>query len=302
MNKRMSKMTAVALGTAGSLTGVAGPALGQSVPASANKEAVVRVVTRWDAGGCNQNTVDAWDNMVKKWYDEITDTGNTPWGHAGKAWVRDGFYHNGNIVDSDFTDDDLVDWGNDDGADRLDEPDAIMIALHGIDPNNDSWYGAVRVDEPGTGNCNATMENMKLGNGDLEFLHFSSCESMNQESWLQWADVYYGLHQIDGWHGLMWISTSYNGRYRRFADDAFNISIAESWIDNHYDNAWEAWQEHDHCPVAHGVGTSQSSASARLGNEEYDWVYSDLSHGSIGYVMVFAIVGCDPDSEGPITN
>ncbi len=278
------------------------PAWGQSVPSTSSKSAVVRVITQWTAD-CSGSKRTSWDNMVRAWYDDITDNDSTPHGHGSKAWVRDGFYQNGNIVDSDFTDADVVDWGRDHWNDRPDDVDVCMIALHGQDQNGERYKGTVRVDENPGGGCAAEQNHMRFGDGDLEFLHFSSCESMNEESWYpEWYETYQGLHQIDGWHGLMWISTIYNGRYRRFSDDAFDIGVAESWIDNHYDKGhwYEPWQPHDHCPVPHGVGTSASNCESRLTHEEYDWVYGDLSHNNIGFVGVFAIGGCDPKSEDPL--
>lgn len=272
----------------------------QSVPASGSKEAVVRVITQW-TGGCSGDKRTSWDNMVDAWYDEITDDDGSPWGHGSKAWVRDGFYQNDNIVDSDFTDPDVVSWGNDHADDRPDDVDVCMIALHGQNQNGERYKGTVRVNEAGDGGCNADQSEMQYGDGDLEFLHFSSCESMNEESWYpEWVYTYRGLHQIDGWHGLMWINTLYNGRYRRFADDAFDIGIADSWIDNHYDNAWEFWQDYDHCPVPHGVGYSKSSVDTRLTYEEYDYVYDDIAFDDIRNVMVFYIDGCNPKSEDPL--
>ena len=255
-------------------------------------EALVRVVTQWD-GGCSGSSVSSLDNMIDAWYDELT---------YDHDWTRDGFYKNGTIVDSDFTDSSLVGFGNDGANDRPDDDDACMIGFHGKDANGERWYGVVRVDESGSGNCFAGQAHM-LFNDDLEFLHWVSCESMNEESWWpEWSESFDGLHQIDGWHGLAWSSTSYNDRYEDFADDAFDIGIADSWIDNLYDPAhwYEAWQEYDHCPVARCVGETEDDLDTRIGREHYDNVYSDLAAGDIVWDGTLYIDGCDPKSEDPL--
>ncbi|HEY3243872.1 MAG TPA: DUF6345 domain-containing protein [Phycisphaerae bacterium] len=276
-------------------------AYGQSNPPASEREVLVRVVTQWN-DACSGSRRTSWDDMVRAWYNEITDGDAAPGGHGNRAWVADGFYQNGNMVDSDFTDPDLVAWGNDDGNDRLDDVDVAMLAFHGKDANGSRWYGKMRVNEAGGGDCKAEQDHIQLGDTDLEFLHLSSCESMNEESWWpEWSDSFAGLHQIDGFHGLMWISGSYNDRYRDFADDAFDMSIADAWIDNHYDPAhWYEAQSYDHCPVARGVGTGEEDCDDRMSNERYDHVYSDIAAEDIGFDEVIYISGCDPKSEGAL--
>ncbi len=273
-----------------------GPALAEQA-----KEVVVRAISKWDAG-CDGGQRDSWDNMARAWYDEITDAGWSPWGHGSKAWVKDGFYHNGNIVDSDFTDVNEVAWGNDLGTDRLDDVDAFMIALHGGNASDNRWYGSVRVNEAGDGNCSTYQGHIVLGEAgsDLEFLHLSSCFSMDEEDWWPaWSDTFKGVHQIDGFHGIMWISSARCDDYEDFADDAFDISIADAWLDNLYDTDVSDgnW---DQCPVARGAGTSESDLWSRIDHEEYDNVYSDAPNPT--WHGVIYIRGCDPKDKPALPN
>ena len=259
-------------------------------PPAGEKDALVRVVTQWTAD-CDGSKRTSWDDMVRAWYNDITD------GHGAKNWDADGFYQNGSIVDSDFVDPDEVDFGNDFANDRADEPDVMMIALHGGEADDQRWFGRVRVNEAGDGNCNAYQGHVVLGDTDAEFLHLSSCHSMDDDVWWdEWGESFGGVHQIDGFAGIMWISGSYTDRYEDFSDDAFDVPIAEAWYDNHYDSAF--WPgEHDHCPVARGVGASVNDLWNRMDHEEYDNVFSDPATDRDGVIW---IEGCDPKDESPL--
>lgn len=269
-------------------------------PVAAEKGALVRVITRWDAG-CDASNRSDWDDMVRAWYNDITDDDAPGDGHGDKAYLHDGFYQNGNIVDSDFTDLVLVPWGLDHLDDHVDEPDVAMIALHGgEDPDDLRWRGKVRVDEPGAGNCRAYQGEMSFGETDLEFLHLSSCHSMDQDDWVQarWGTSFAGLHQVNGFHGIMWISDWYSDRYEEFSDDAFDDPISEEWVESHYDGAF--WPgEFDHCPVSRGVGSTRNDVWNRMDHEEYDNVFSDPANDWWGVVY---IEGCDPKDDPALPN
>ncbi len=246
---------------------IASMTYGQAPPSWSEQGAIVRVVTRWD-GGCTGDNRRRWDNMIDGWYDDITDAGR----HGDRAWWKDGFYENGNIVDSDFTDPDVVAWGNDRAQDRVDEADVIMVGLHGSPGTGGRWDAAVRVDEPGAGNCKSWQNHMRLGDYDLEFLHLSSCHSMNQEVWAEWHSSFQGLHQVNGFHGVMYVTSLYDHRYEGFSDDAFDISIADSWLDNLYKYRRSGRNQ---CPVARVVGFGAADTWDRMDHEQYDWVYPD---------------------------
>ncbi|MBI4581432.1 MAG: hypothetical protein HY718_17145 [Planctomycetes bacterium] len=271
-----------------------GPSFGANPPAGERK-AVVRVITRWNSD-CDGNTRGDWDNMLDAWYDEIADGDGIPDGHGAKAWSKDGFYQNGNIVDSDFTDPNIVTWGNDDADDRLDEDDVCLVGLHGSESSDaERWTAAVRVDEAGDGNCWANQHHMSFGDtNDLEFLHISSCHSMCEDNWPEWFGSFNKVHQIDGFHGIMYIGSTLTSNYRDFGDDVFDIAIADAWLDNHYDPAhwYETWQDGDQCPVAYAVGTSENDTTTRRDQEEYDDEFSDVSNPT--WYAVTYVGGCDP--------
>lgn len=261
---------------------------------SLGRTAACRVVSVWNAD-CSGGTRTAWDDMVQEWYDAITNT--TPiWGHGAQAYGRHGMTVNGNIVDSDFTQ-----WGNDDGPGRPDAVDAFMVGLHGIDHDYDGrWTARVRVDEPGWGDCNSLQGHMALGDGDLEFLHLSSCFSMDEQDWWPlWSMTFNGLHQIDGFHGIMWISSGRADDYADFANDAFWGSIASAWIDNMFDV--EVNDYFDQCPVARNVGASSGDASVRMSYERYNFVLPDPPGlGEDRTHRVRYVEGCDPKGKGAL--
>jgi hypothetical protein len=251
-------------------------------------------ITVWNAG-CAGGTRDSWDDMVAAWYDEITDTGFSIFGwcisgHCGDAFSRDGSTVNDTIVNSLFADRDVVAWGND--TPNLDEGDAVMIGTHGADSSG-VWSGTMRVDEVGPGNCDLRRDEMQIGDSDLEFLHLSSCNSMDANQWSSWWQAFGRAHQVDGFHGFMWIGSGLVSNYGNFADDAFDDSISSAWLDNHY--VPDVSGTDDQCPVAYAVGANRADATNRLFNERYDNVFSDP--GSIGWWHVTYIAGCDPANE-----
>ncbi len=256
------------------------------------QEAKVYAITRWD-GGCGGSTRDWWDNMADAWYDEITDNGWTFWGwcitgHCGKAYTRDGRQVNGNMVNSMFADQNVVTWGRD--TNHLDEADAALIAWHGAETGN-VYLGSMRVDEAGGGDC-------RIGNSDLEFLHLSSCQSMDDNQWADRWRAFRGAHQVDGFHGLMWIGSGMVNDYEDFADDAFDTTIADAWLDNMY--IANVSGSDDQCPVAYAVGANSADTWSRIGTERYDRVLSDPN--TIGYWGAIFISGCNPAAETVINS
>jgi Family of unknown function (DUF6345) len=262
--------------------------------ADARFEAKMYAVTVWN-GGCGGSTRNDWDDMVASWYDAITNVGFSIFGwcvtgHCDDAFSRDGSSVNGNIVNSLFADVNVVAWGND--TPNLDDADVAMIGLHGADSAG-VWSGSMRVDEAGGGDCNLRRDEMQIGDSDLEFLHLSSCNSMDANQWSSWWQGFGRAHQVDGFHGFMWIGSSLISNYGNFANDAFGGSISNSWLDNHYVPNISGTD--DQCPVAYAVGANQQDAVNRLFNERYDNVFSDPS--SIGWWQVTYIAGCDPANE-----
>lgn len=274
--------------------GLFGAAALAASPAQAQLEAKMYAISIWNAG-CAGGQRDDWDNMVDAWYDEITNTGFSIFGwcifgHCNEAFSRDGRAVNGSIANSWFADANVVTWGND--TPRLDEGDAVMIGTHGADSSG-VWSGTMRVDEAGGGDCNLRRDEMQIGDSDLEFLHLSSCNSMDANQWASWWQAFSRAHQVDGFHGFMWIGSGLIGNYRNFASDAFDGSISDAWLDNHY--VPDISGSDDQCPVAYAVGANQRDAINRLTTERYNNVFADPA--SIGWWQVTYIAGRDPANE-----
>lgn len=262
------------------------------------KEARMFVITNWDEN-CDGSQRNSWDNMVQAWYNRITDDLPAPFGHGADAWIPSGSIVNGDILDDRFVDESSYVWGRDNVF--VDSADALMVGLHGVDALDDHrWCGRVLMDLSGPGNCNANQGHIELGDNDLEFLLLSSCNSMDRDDWWpNWNSSFDGLHQVDGFHGLMWINSSYVGRYQGFASDAFWISIADAWLDNLYIH--HANNSHDQCPVARNVGTDGSNSLSRMNHERFNHVYSDPPGlGSPRNHRVRYIKGCDPKGKGAL--
>ncbi len=297
--------------------GAAATAFGGSIgnPPIGEREALARVVTTWNSPtGCGGSTR-CWDNQVGAWYAELTNPFPAPLGHGGSAWVQDGFYVDGNIVDSQFTDQGIVTWGRDHNNDNLDDVDVAMVGLHGGSASsNGSWVGSVRVDEAGTGNCGTWQGHMLFGNEDLDFLHIDSCNSMDQTDWLTWSSSFAGIHSITAFHGVMFIycSDSWADRYRDFADDSFSIAIGNAWIDNLYryrcvlvdpDDGPPTLQRQDQCPVIRSVGVGpdgEADVIVRMQFERYNFEFGDPQPEDISYHGLMWIGGCDPIAGNPL--
>lgn len=273
-----------------------------SVVLGSHKEAVVHVVNNWNGGDCTAEQR-CWSNMTNEWYVEITKSQAAPAGHGSQAWFADGNYVDSFSLsrDSTFTDASLSTQGTDNWNDRIDDVDVAMVGMHGYNANSDgTWYGKVRIDEPGDGSCNAWQPEMELGEsgGDLEFLHLSSCLSMDQQDWHpNWSSTFAGIHQIHGFHGLMFIfCDGYPDRYRDFADDSFYVPVALAWLDNMYDQ--RDGVDNDQCPVSRAAGFGQANTLTRMFTERYNNVLSDPVNPTWHHVLYVA--PCNPIANDPL--
>lgn len=267
--------------------------------ASLSVDVVAKSITTWDAG-CGGNTLSAMDDMIGGWYNEVTDSAADPNGHGSSAWTARGNFVDGTFVDSEFIDDGKRSWGKDHVGTNLDAVDAYIYGLHGGNASGDRWFGQVRVDEPGEGNCAAYQGFMLLGNDQLEFLHLVSCYSMDQNDWWpNWSSSFGGLHQISGFHGIAWAGDILVKRWQDFGNDAFETSLYAAFTDNLFYADIKGTD--DMCPVQRGVGSTCDDGTTRMVNEQYDNVFSDppgVSTGNCG--RAFYIKGCDPQGKGPL--
>ena len=276
-------------------------------PAAANHlEAKMYGIDNWDQD-CIQNSLN-WSAQVDRWYNEIDDHG---WYH------QDGRFVDSGMDRSPFCDPDAASPCNDGW--RMDDGDAVMIFMHGSDSGN-HWRGALRfnggdavndcwIDAPESGTEFGGGAEFYAGDMDMEYLHFSSCNSMDDDnlsnSWRMFRDPIDSpqngrrLHQADGFHGFMWIGPGFRADYEDFADDAFTVSIKDSWMDNMRRNNVGANND-DQCPVALAVGSNRADCFNRIDNERYNNTMSDPS--AIGYYCYYYYDGCDPAGETPFTD
>jgi hypothetical protein len=270
-------------------------AAAQGVPPWSEREASFRAITIWNAG-CSGGQRDSWDDMAYAWYFQMGYP-ITPWGVNPNVWSYAGGKTNGTIVDSDFTDPGIVSWGRDDVGIRVDNVDAHMICTHGsLDNEGKRWVGLMRKDESGPGNCWSWQGHMDYDH-DVEFVHISSCYGMSRATWWDgWTDSFTRVHQIDGFHGLMWIGQSRISEYDDFAEDSFFCPIAYSWLDNMY--VPNIKDSDDQCPVVRGAGLSANGLWTRMSNEQYDYVYSDPVNP--GHHGVYYISRCDPRGDAAL--
>lgn len=278
--------------------------LSMSKSASANHlEAQMYVVTDWIAE-CPANDLAYWDDMVDFWYDEIDNHG---WYHKDRRWV-DGNIHRDLFCDPD------TGLANCEDHNYLDEGDAVMLGMHGSDSGN-HWRGALRRDGGSAVNdCRIDApeswagSEIRAGDVDLEFLHLSSCNSMDDDN-LQHAFYMFGdaddtpnngrrLHQANGFHGFMWIGGCCDDQYEDFAEDAHAVSVKESWMDNMYVTGING--SATQCPVAYAVGKDRDACFDRIDNERYNNVYSDPS--DLGYYCYYYYDDCDPSGESAFSD
>ena len=267
-------------------------------------EAKLYVITNWPASGtCSANDVAAWDDMTLAWYNAIGD---------GPVFFKDGVWTNNNLSRKQFCDPDTGFVCEDDK--RVDDADAAMIALHGSDHNN-HWDGSLLVATGGDctlhGPEGASTDALFVGDFDLEFLHLSSCLSLDDDNINTakrlFADVDSAsngqrLHQLDAFHGVMAISSGRDDDYEDFADDAHYVSLADAWTDNLYDEdiTYNNGSTGDQCPVAMSIGASGNDAMIRLLLENYANIFPDPTSNS--WIAYQFYDGCDPVAEFPFND
>lgn len=259
----------------------------------------------WSGGNCAPGDTDAdrgsWPGMALAWYNQMGAMGH---------W-RTGNFTNGDMTVKRFCDPSVnancrdylyVDW-----------PDAAIVAAHGFDAG-DGWGALMRNSALGT--CSTVMGtpgggNVKVGDSNLKFLTASSCLSLNDNYFgnmraaFKKAGTAKGLHVMTGFHGVMWISSSYNGDYANAAFRGHIMPVSTGWVTSHYKSnkfscaAWDPFNWfgtcQDQCPTAMTVGPTGGSALSRLLNERYNWVWGPPTGN--GYYAWMGYLGCDPVAQ-----
>lgn len=261
------------------------------------------------SGGCGGGDRGHWPDMVDAWYDRMAVHGHS----------KDGQYTDGNMTIRRFCDPDWLSGCQDHYY--VDEADASMIATHGSD-SGDHWAGTMRY--PWSGHCaldgGGTSDDLHVGDYDLEFIHFSSCysaddDNLNPSGSLGVREAMWDpddspvnhryAHLLTGNHGIMYIRGKYDDDYNDFAHDAHSVGMAYAWVTNsvHFGAEGCAWYDpfnwfdtcQDICPVAVSQGQNQTRAWQGIQYERYNNVYPDPSDHGWWYWMGYP--GCDPVGE-----
>ncbi len=268
-------------------------------------------IGNWSGGDCEPGNTDldrgSWPGMARAWYDAMGLMGNTKTG----AWV------DGNMSLQKFCDPAFD--ANCKDATYVDWPDAAIVAAHGYDAGNQwgalmrsKWNGYCRIRMGGDCTTNPDSR-VCAGDSSLKFLHASSCLSLNDNYFSNMRSAFKkngtnkGLHEMLGFHGVMWINSAFNGDYADTAIDGHIMPVSNAWTSNHYKSnqfscaAYDPFNWfgtcQDQCPTAMTIGPNGGSALNRLLNERYNNSAAFGSPTSRNYYAWMGYVGCDPVSE-----
>ncbi len=266
-------------------------------------------IGNWSAGNCAPGDTDSnrpsWPGMAQAWYDWMGAVGHSKTGKFvdGNMTVRRFCDPIWNAGCRDYL---YVDW-----------PDAAIVATHGWNAG-DKWGGLMRNSEFGVcglvmGGSVAAGGRMFVGDNKLRFLHASSCLSLNDSYFsnmrtaMKKPGTSKGLHVFTGFHGWMWISSSYNGNYKNTAIQGHIKPVATAWVTNHYKSNKMACASYDpfnwfgtcqdQCPTAMTVGPSGGNALNRLLHERYNNSSAFGSPSGNGYYAWMGYPGCNPVGE-----
>lgn len=265
-------------------------------------------IGNWSGGNCAPGDTDAnrgsWPGMAAAWYDWMGIMGHS----------KTGKFVDGNMTlqrfcdpahDAACKDFSYVDW-----------PDAAIVATHGFDWDN-AWGGLMR--NSWKGQCHTRMGtstgNMFVGDQNLKYLHASSCLSLN-DNYLSNMRVAMkknnaasakALHVMTGFHGVMWISSSFNNDYAETAIDGHSMSVAKAWVTNHhrpnqfscagYDPLNWFGTCQDQCPTAMTIGPTGANALNRLNHQRYNNSGAFGNPTSRNHYAWMGYVGCDPVAQ-----
>jgi Family of unknown function (DUF6345) len=265
-------------------------------------------IGNWSGGDCAPGDVDSnrgsWPGMARAWYDWMGFLGHQ----------KTGAFVDGNMtvrrfcdptVNASCADHSYVDW-----------PDAAIVAAHGWD-DGDRWGALMR--NAWSGECGLRMGkasgNTFVGDSNLKFLNASSCLSLNDNYFGNMrvamkksnAASSRGLHVMTGFHGVMWITSSFNGDYADSAIDGHFHGVAYAWVTNHYranqfscDSGdpfnWFGTCQ-DQCPTAMTIGPSGGNALNRLLHERYNNSAAFGSPTSRNFYAWMGYLGCDPVAQ-----
>ncbi|MEF7615678.1 DUF6345 domain-containing protein [Aquincola sp. MAHUQ-54] len=260
-------------------------------------------IGNWSGGTCAPGDTDSdrgsWPGMASAWYDWMGLMGHAKTGKFvdGNMTLRRFCDPSYDAACADFA---YVDW-----------PDAAIVAAHGYDAG-DRWGALMR--NSWKNQCSLTMgggaSSTFVGDSNLKFLHASSCLSLNDNYFsnmrvaMKETGSAKGLHVMTGFHGIMWISSSFNGNYAETAFDGHFMPVAKAWVTNHYKSNQFACAAYDpfnwfgtcqdQCPTAMTIGPTAGNALNRLLHERYNNSGAFGSPTGRSYYAWMGYLGCDP--------
>ena len=283
----------------------AGLALSTALSCALALKTDMYAIGNWSGGNCAPGDTDtdrgSWPGMAQAWYDWMGAMGHSKTGKFvdGDMNVKRFCDPSVNANCKDYS---YVDW-----------PDAAIMAMHGYDAGN-AWGTLMRTAALGT--CSSVMGtggNMAVGDSNLKFLHASSCLSLNDNYFsgmraaMKKTGSAKGLHVMTGFHGVMWISSAFNGDYANTAINGHVHSVANAWVTNHYKPNRFACASYDpfnwfgtcqdQCPTALTVGATPGNALNRLLNERYNNSAAFGAPNGRNYYAWMGYPGCDPVAQ-----
>ena len=288
---------------------VAGVAVSTALSSALALKIDMYAIGNWSGGNCAPGDTDtdrgAWPGMANAWYQMMGTLGHT----------KTGSFIDGNTTKRRFTDPGVIAGAQD--YVYVDWPDAAIVAAHGFN-NNNGWGALMR--NSWNNSCSFQMGgagggDVRVGDNNLKFLHASSCLSLNDSyitdpgmrTAMKKPGSARGLHVLTGFHGVMWITSSFNGDYADTAWDGHFMPVARAWVTNHYKSnrfdcaAYDPFNWfgtcQDQCPTAMTVGPSGGNALNRLLHERYNnsAAFGPPS-GNSAYAWM-GYLGCDPVAE-----
>ncbi len=266
------------------------------VPGSARSRSAGMVsVTNWDSNCCAScANVPERNNMITRWYNNIKHSK-----HGAQAYDDYNIYRIDSTISQDLLTDTPEPGHNDD--EWIDGVNVAIVGMHGGEHPSHFWRGQPRITGV-YGECSVEATEMKVGDLYNNSLVLSSCHSACKEYfpyWSNWDVQFNGTHQIDGFHGVMWIDEDLRDNYAMLSDDGFDMPVKLSFIDNLYkaDDWYVDGVSVDQCPIPVSAGASSSQAEFHRDNYDYYSWDSDPT-GSIFWARS-GIVGCDPNDDWP---
>ncbi len=268
-------------------------------------------IGNWSSATCDTNPADdrsSWPGMADAWYNQMAAFGH----YKAGRWIN-GYMTKQLACDPAYSAS-CRDYSS--SLPGYDWADAAIVAYHGSPVSPNYWAGLQRYAFSADTDCWVRAGNSGqtyFGDQWLKFFIASSCFSADKDSFpnirvaMDKPSASKRSHQWDGFHGIMWINSGFNGNYSATAWWGHFVPISTAWVTNHHKQgqfncaAYDPFNWFgtckDQCPVAYAIGTSGGDALNRLLNERYNNVFPNPG-GSSWYAWM-AYNGCKPEGQPP---